>query len=80
MPQWVKVIGKWTGYLVLGALALLAFKENDITRKIKVQAYVIMNASKLAKEPQMNALKFQNNSYYINTYSFTRTATGLLAL
>lgn len=49
MPQWVKVIGKWTGYLVLGALALLAFKENDITRKIKVQAVRYNECIKVGK-------------------------------
>lgn len=38
MPQWAKVIGKWAGYILLGALALLAFKENDISQKTKEQA------------------------------------------
>jgi len=38
MPQWAKVIGKWAGYILLAALALLAFKENDISRKTKEQA------------------------------------------
>ena len=49
MPQWVKVIGKLTGYLVLGALALLAFKENDISRKIKVQAVRYNECIKVGK-------------------------------
>lgn len=49
MPQWIKVIGKWTGYLVLGALALLAFKENDISRKTKVQTVRYNECIKVGK-------------------------------
>jgi len=49
MPQWIKVIGKWTGYLVLGVLVLLAFKENDISRKTKVQAVRYNECIKVGK-------------------------------
>ena len=48
MPQWAKVIGKWAGYILLGALALLAFKENDISRKTKEQAVRYNECTRLA--------------------------------
>ena len=38
MPKVFMRVGKWLGYLLLAALALVALKENDSSRKAKEQS------------------------------------------
>jgi len=52
-----RTLGKWLLYVLLGALALVAFKESDISRKQKEQAVRYAECVKENKIPQEECAK-----------------------